>query len=486
MTEGSIVTFYSYKGGVGRTMALANIAALLAHWGYKVLCVDWDLEAPGLHLYFKGGMRSAKHAGLTELIQHFADGKKPGWRAYTTQVKIPHFKQPLTVMTAGLQNKTYVPRMQALNWERLYTEHDLGSFLEELRVAWKAEFDFVLLDSRTGITDIGGICTAQLPDLLVLLFTANEQSLSGVVDVFARAEVTRNGLPYDRAKLLALPVATRFEKVTEYELAEQWLRTFAAVLPAVVRDWKHKEVTIQELLDFTCIPYIPYWSFGEELPVIKKGTRDPKDLGYYFETLAALVAQKFAYNDTLVRNRDSYVKVARSGPGDAAAGPARASKVKTKPISIYISYAQKDEKLNAELSRHLKLLGREFPLKITHERMLGEAPRPKAARNAALERADIILLLLSADYLASDYVYDKEVPRALALDERGEAAVVPVILRPMSWPDPAFERLQIVPYNGVPVSSWANRDEAWVQVVTSIRDVIASRQAGVKGRAGPS
>jgi MinD-like ATPase involved in chromosome partitioning or flagellar assembly len=51
-TEGTVVTFYSYKGGVGRTFALANVATLLALWGYRILCVDWDLEAPGLSLYF--------------------------------------------------------------------------------------------------------------------------------------------------------------------------------------------------------------------------------------------------------------------------------------------------------------------------------------------------------------------------------------------------------------------------------------------------
>ncbi len=58
MSEGTIITFYSYKGGVGRTFALANIAALLSTWGYKVLCIDWDLEAPGLHFYFQSWMNA--------------------------------------------------------------------------------------------------------------------------------------------------------------------------------------------------------------------------------------------------------------------------------------------------------------------------------------------------------------------------------------------------------------------------------------------
>lgn len=68
MSEGTIVTFYSYKGGVGRTFALANIGTLLSSWGYKVLCIDWDLEAPGLHLYFKSWIQQENRHGLTEMI----------------------------------------------------------------------------------------------------------------------------------------------------------------------------------------------------------------------------------------------------------------------------------------------------------------------------------------------------------------------------------------------------------------------------------
>jgi hypothetical protein len=422
--------------------------------------------------------------GLTELIQHFADGKKPRWRGYTTKVSIPGAKAPLTLMTAGLQNATYVQRMQALNWERLYTQHDLGAFLEELRAGWKSAFDFVLLDSRTGITDIGGICTAQLPDLLVLLFTANEQSLNGVVDVFRRATLTRNSLPYDRAKLLALPVATRFEMAVEYKLAEKWLGTFARELAPVFADWKHKDIPIPELLNFTRVPYIPFWSFGEELPVIKKGTRDPQDLGYAFETLAAVVAQKFAYNDTLVRSRDAYVKVAKSGPGEATARARGASKSKVKPVRLFISYSHHDEALREELDRHLKLLGREYPLKIVHGKLQESVPSSQTAGNPRLEQSDIILLLLSANYLASDYVYDVEMAHALELQKQGTAVVIPVILRPVSWRASPLAKLQAVPYNGVPVTVWTNRDEAWVQVVNRIREVVEDRAAGAKHRAG--
>jgi len=207
MNKGTIVTFYSYKGGVGRTFALANIGALLSLWGYKTLCVDWDLEAPGLHLYFKRFMSGGNHIGLVEMIQDHADGKNPCWQDYTTEVSIPDAKQPLLLVSAGLQDASYVERMQALDWTDLYGNHNFGNFLEALREDWKETLDFVLVDSRTGISDIGGICTVQLPDILALLFTANDQSLYGGIDIAKRARRARASLPIDLAKLVVLPIA---------------------------------------------------------------------------------------------------------------------------------------------------------------------------------------------------------------------------------------------------------------------------------------
>ena len=230
MAEGTIVTFYSYKGGVGRTLALANIGAVLAKWGYRVLCVDWDLEAPGLHLYYdrwiapKHENAASQKPGLTELILSHVAGEKPNWQDHLHDVVFPDAGQPLKLMTAGRQDESYVSRMQSLDWKSLYDSHQLGNFLEQLRTEWKNEFDFILLDSRTGVTDIGGICTVQMPDSLVVLFTANLQSLRGCLDVVQRAKRAQQSLPFDRGKLLALPVATRFESRIEYEQAQSCSR----------------------------------------------------------------------------------------------------------------------------------------------------------------------------------------------------------------------------------------------------------------------
>ncbi len=475
MKEGTVFTFYSYKGGVGRTLALANIAALLSRWGYKVLCVDWDLEAPGLNLYFRQWMSRKNARGLTELIQDYVDGKDPKWRRYTTPVRFPRMKQPLLLMTAGLQNESYVQRMQALDWARLYDKHDLGTFIEELRENWKKAFDFILIDSRTGITDIGGICTVQLPDQLVILFTANEQSLYGSISVVERARQARNSLPFDRAKMLVLPVPSRFEVRVEYKEAQKWLSTFAKELTPLYAEWSHKDVTPSDLLNHTRIPSIPYWSFGERLPVIEKGTEDPEDIGYALETLAAIVAQRFSYSDMLVKNRDSYVAAVRKGPvTEAGTTDAIRSAPRTKPARVFISYSHKDMPLFDELKKHLSVLIRQGVIEMWNDRQIPAGVKWDSEINLYEEEADIILLLVSADYLASTYVYDVELPRLLKRQAAGRAVIIPIILRPVDWQSSLLSNFQVLPRDGKPITIWVDRDEAWVQVAKEIR--AATRQ----------
>src|SRR5438045_2615931 len=87
--RGTVCTFYSYKGGVGRTLALANVAVLLGQWGYRVLCIDWDLEAPGMHLYFERYMSGASRPGVVELIERVREGRPVQWRDHVTMVEAP-------------------------------------------------------------------------------------------------------------------------------------------------------------------------------------------------------------------------------------------------------------------------------------------------------------------------------------------------------------------------------------------------------------
>src|SRR5262249_33984001 len=98
-----IVTFYSYKGGVGRSFCLANIGTLLANWGYQVLCVDWDLEAPGLHHYFRQGSDQdlSQCCGVVELVHEFNTGGSPDWASAAVSIEMMPSSGALSLIPAG-------------------------------------------------------------------------------------------------------------------------------------------------------------------------------------------------------------------------------------------------------------------------------------------------------------------------------------------------------------------------------------------------
>ena len=144
----------------------------------------------------------------------------------------------------------------------------------------------------------------------------------------------------------------------------------------------------------------------------------------------------------------------------------------SKPVTLFYSYSHRDEALRDELETHLSLLRREGIIQEWHDRRIGAGKEWAEAIDENLEAANIILLLISADFLASDYCYDKEMTRALEKDEAGEARVVPVIVRSVDWNSAPFGKLQALPKNGEPVTSWPNQDEAWTDVARGIRRAI--------------
>lgn len=301
--QGVVYTFYSYKGGVGRTMALANVAALLSKWGQKVLIVDWDLEAPGLEKYFSDLSNPSepprRSGGVIDLVYSGIRNGDLDWRDCLLKVYPFDENNPISIITAGADRPNYRSRLQCVNWEDLFDKFNFGSYLEQLRKEWISEFDFILIDSRTGITDIGGICTIYLPDVLVLLFTANSQSLDGVIDVITSAKKKHKSLPFDRPQLLGLPVPSKFENATELKLAQEWKAIFARELATLYKEWIPKTAAPNEVVDKLFLPYVPYWSFGEGLPVVHEGATDPRSLGFAYEFLAKLILHRLQWAEAL-------------------------------------------------------------------------------------------------------------------------------------------------------------------------------------------
>jgi|GEM_PF-6051470 len=143
--------------------------------------------------------------------------------------------------------------------------------------------------------------------------------------------------------------------------------------------------------------------------------------------------------------------------------------VPTAALSLFISYSHRDDALRQRLDTHLALLRRQKVFDVWHDRRIGAGQDWAGSIDQALERADIVMLLVSADFLASDYCYDTEVARALQRHADGSARVVPVILRPCDWQSSPFGRLQALPQDGVPVVSHADIDVALTEVARRLR-----------------
>ena len=296
-------------------MALANIAILLTRWNKRVLVVDWDLEAPGLEHYFSDFIDPSSvtnRVGVLDLLSEAATQRGSesidAWRLAPLKIPLNEGAGSLDLLGSGNRDSDYFSRLRSLDIDQLYTVKGGGIIMERVRDWWKEQYDYVLLDSRTGITDIGGICTIHLPDMLVLLFTATEQSLAGVIDVARRAGEQRQKLPFDRLSLNCLPIASRFDTSTELKISQDWLDRFAKELDPICREWLPVGVDTRTFLESSKIPYIPYFSFGEKLAVRDEGgTNDPAGLGYAYESVAGLIGNDLAFADQLLRNRARYL-----------------------------------------------------------------------------------------------------------------------------------------------------------------------------------
>ena len=189
-----ITTFYSFKGGVGRTMALVNAAVTLALRGRRVLVVDFDVEAPGLDTF--DVLQTRKEVpGVIDFVTRYLElGQAPDAAEYIGECPdIGEEDGKLWIMPSGRSN-SYAANFNQVDWAELYDRQEGYLLFEDLKEQWNQLLrpDYVLIDSRTGHTDTCGICTRQLPDSVVVLFFPNEQNLRGLTEVVEniRSEAT--------------------------------------------------------------------------------------------------------------------------------------------------------------------------------------------------------------------------------------------------------------------------------------------------------
>ena len=143
-----------------------------------------------------------------------------------------------------------------------------------------------------------------------------------------------------------------------------------------------------------------------------------------------------------------------------------------KEIKLFYCYAREDKPLRDELEKHLSWLKRRYHLTNWHDREILPGEEWEQAIDKHLNSAHLIFLLISPDFMASDYCFGKEMQRALERHKAGTCRVVPILLRPTYWKDAPFSTLQILPTDAKPVTRWSDRDEAFENVVTEISRTI--------------
>ena len=454
----NIITFYSYKGGVGRTMSLANTAVLLATWGHKVLMIDWDLEAPGLEHFFEQFIDIELVKSKGGIIDLLGNKEKINWQDTLIPVYIPAVRQPIHFISSGRRNEDYFANVRKFDIDAFYQENG-GHLIEMLRNEWKDAYDFILIDSRTGVTEIGGICTVQLPDQVVLLFTSTEQGFRGTLDIANRAKKAQQKLPYEREKLVFIPVLTKFDTQTEFKLSQMWLSRFSDDLENIYNDWLPISLKRKEFLELTKIPYVSYFSYGEKLPVLEQSSNDTTGLAYAYENLAALIANNLNDVISLIYARERYVN------------PVNRDYLLPETLSgnlkIFISSSHKDRAVKDHLLSYLSVLGVKYNVDILSDNMISPGIKIDQHIDKSLSQADIFIPLISQDFFASNWT-QYELKKAIESNK----IVLPILIKNAFWQDSAIKNHQIIPRDLQPLADKINPEEAFSQVLAEIENVV--------------
>lgn len=306
--QGEVITFYSYKGGVGRSMALANIACLLAKQNLKVLIIDWDLEAPGLDHFFK--YVNNERQGLIELMININSKIKKETNpneefaiSYLHENLNKFITKNLTVnfdnddaiykidlIKSGKQDSKYSKKINDFNWLSFY--NSFPSFFRVFANYLESIYDYILIDSRTGLSDTSGICTMIMPQKLVLIFVPNHQNIEGVKNVAVQALNYRLN-SFDERSLSLYPLPSRIDSNNVIKRPE-WLEKYTTEFQNLFNDKLYlDDCSLKNYFEKASIRYIHDYAFGEELPVLKESLSDNKNISNdYFNFLEIITGKE--------------------------------------------------------------------------------------------------------------------------------------------------------------------------------------------------
>jgi hypothetical protein len=392
--EGKIVTLYSYTGAPESTMALANVAWIMASNGLKVLMVDCDLDSPGLHNFFHPFLDQAQIVGargVIDIIIEYAlaatrEEERPAdWYVryaqlteHAVSLTWPDFPEggALDYVSAGQRNREYLP---TIDWDYFYGRLEGGLFFDEIRKAMKRDYDYVLIDSPAGHTDITNICTVHLPDILVDCFTLSSQSVGGAAEV-----ATKVATLYRDRNIRVLPVAMQIvdAEKEKLEVGLAWARTQFGSLPMGLTEEEAAKYWAE-----VQIPYRPFYAFEETLAAFGDVPGSLHSLLAAFERLTAAITENRICKlppmaeETRLRYLDEFTR--RRLPSQTG---------------VYLSYVPEDRIWADWIAA---VLGREG-IRVRHAEHTASADggvRKQAARDA--DAASKTVILMSAAYSGS-------------------------------------------------------------------------------------
>lgn len=294
-----VTTFYSYKGGSGRSMAMANVAWALATNGERVLAIDWDLEAPGLHRYFHPFMDDPEQAASEGLVDriwaYIEDIGHAGKPEQTVKERFSlavceDIVQPLELPTrskgclhllgAGRQDEEYSAKVGGLDWSNFYARFDGEAFINRL-IEWaRGSYTHILIDSRTGVADTAGICTAQVPDSVIVCVVYNRQSIEGSAAIAKSILKTRMERKQNSLDIRFIPC-----RVEERGVVDSARRFAAARLGDAL---EQRRGSIERQLRRDEIRHYPWCAFEEKLAVFEDV---PDERGSLLDTMHELARQ---------------------------------------------------------------------------------------------------------------------------------------------------------------------------------------------------
>jgi len=285
-----IISFYSYKGGVGRTQLCANVAAYLSIYkNKKVLLWDWDFEAPGLHVYYNKKNEEIESKGTIELLDIYvrimrsknnvqeSDLPYLSKDYFTTLIPETTECGRVDLLPAGNYSGNFAQKVNNFNWQEFYELLDGVNYIELLKKQLNDfDYDYVFIDSRTGISDYSGICNIQLPELTILMMTPNEQNFAGCSRI-AKQIIESDYVKNKYRNPWIMPILSRLDlnNKTYPEWIKRFTTNFSYLLPNI--DTKIDTEFITEIfediyLNQTLLEYNTAISTGENKLFVNANT----------------------------------------------------------------------------------------------------------------------------------------------------------------------------------------------------------------------